>query len=252
MLTHKVLASEQGYRKLAEVFPHNESFIQKEDAHIAFFVDTLEPVCTSYEAGKTGEMFTILGGVRPNIKSHAEKVQWKREMDTLLQLRASGTIGDVIDHLRTSMLRLPNTVERREERAAQQDNDAEDNSAVERLRLLRTVPYHEVVALAQFIDGHTPFDTKHGVKGAEFENVLVVVGRGWNLYDFNQMLELARGSIPASKLAMYERNRNLFYVACSRPKKRLALLFTQKLSEAAIATARHWFGDDAIHSLEEA
>jgi len=252
MLTHKVLASEQGYRKLAEVFPHNESFIQKEDAHIAFFVDMLEPVCKSYEAGKTGEMFTILGGVRPSIKSHAEKVQWKSEMDTLLQLRSTRTIGDVIDHLRMSMLRVPNTVERREERAAQQENDAEENPAVERLRLLRTVPYREVSALAQFIDGHTPFDTKHGVKGAEFENVLVVVGRGWNLYDFNQMLELARGSIPASKQATFERNRNLFYVACSRPKKRLALLFTQKMSEAAIATARHWFGDDAIHSLEDA
>lgn len=30
---------------------------------------------------------------------------------------------------------------------------------------------------------------KHGVKDAEFENVLVVVGRGWNKYNFGKMLE---------------------------------------------------------------
>jgi DNA helicase-2/ATP-dependent DNA helicase PcrA len=251
MLTHKVLASEQGYRNLADVFPYNDAFIQKEDAHIAFFVDTLEPVCTAYEAGKFGEMFAVLGEGRPSIKSRAEKVRWKSDMDTLLELRANATIGDVVDHLHTTMLRLPNAVERRERRAAQSEPDSvDDAAAVERLRLLRAVRYREVVALAQFIDGHTPFDTKHGVKGAEFENVLVVVGRGWNQYDFNQMLELAGGSIPANKQAMYERNRNLFYVACSRPKKRLALLFTQKLSETAIATARHWFGNDAIHSFD--
>jgi hypothetical protein len=36
---------------------------------------------------------------------------------------------------------------------------------------LRAVSYTELIALDQFIDGHTPFATKHGVKGAEFENV---------------------------------------------------------------------------------
>lgn len=250
MLTHKVLAAEQGYRNLAEVFPYNESFIQKEDAHIAFFVDTLEPVCNAFESGKFGEMLALLGGSRPSIKTHSEKVRWKSDMDKLLQLRESGTIGDVIDYLGKSMLRLPKSVERREQRAAQTEGVSEgETTSVERLLLLKTVRYREVVALARFIEGHTPFETKHGVKGAEFENVLVVFGRGWNQYDFNQMLELAGGSIPSTKLAMYERNRNLFYVACSRPKKRLALLFTQKLSDAAISTARHWFGNDAMHSL---
>ena len=89
--------------------------------------------------------------------------------------------------------------------------------------------------------------TKHGVKGAEFENVLVVVGRGWNQYNFGEMLELAGASvIPVAKEEAFERNRNLFYVACSRPQKRLAILFTQLLSPEAIATLESWFGADAV------
>jgi ATP-dependent DNA helicase UvrD/PcrA len=64
---------------------------------------------------------------------------------------------------------------------------------IERLQNLRSVPYQQVTALGKLVQGHTPFETKHGVKGAEFDNELVVVGRGWNRYDFNQMLELSKG-----------------------------------------------------------
>src|SRR3546814_19335627 len=76
------------------------------------------------------------------------------------------------------------------------------------------------MAVDAFIDGHTPFATKHGVKGAEFENVLVIVGRGWNKYNFAQMLERLDPGPPADKVESFESNRNLFYVACSRPTRR--------------------------------
>ncbi|MFH0784307.1 MAG: hypothetical protein V2B20_20450, partial [Pseudomonadota bacterium] len=56
-------------------------------------------------------------------------------------------------------------------------------------------------------------------------------------------------NIPSKRQSAFERNRNLFYVACSRPKKRLALLFTQKLSPIAFRTLNHWFGDDSIEAL---
>ena len=109
--------------------------------------------------------------------------------------------------------------------------------------------YTELIALDRFIDGHTPFATKHGVKGAEFENVLVIVGRGWNKYNFGQMLEWIEAGPPVGRTEFFENNRNLFYVACSRPKIRLALLFTQVLSANAMAQLRAWFGADNIVAL---
>ena len=64
------------------------------------------------------------------------------------------------------------------------------------------------------------------------------------------MLALSSGeSIPAAKAETYERNRNLFYVACSRARTRLALLFTQELSDASIDTLAQWFGADFIEPL---
>jgi DNA helicase-2/ATP-dependent DNA helicase PcrA len=56
--------------------------------------------------------------------------------------------------------------------------------------------------------------------------------------------------VPSGQNEKYERNRNLFYVSCSRAQKRLALLFTQKLSSTAIETLTGWFGSHCIQSLE--
>ncbi len=108
----------------------------------------------------------------------------------------------------------------------------------------RAVKYSEMEAVRAYHSGFSPFETKHGVKGAEFENVLVIVGRGWSRYNFGEMLELASlAQIPLKKQETFERNRNLFYVACSRPKRRLALLFTQVLSSSALETITNWFGE---------
>jgi DNA helicase II / ATP-dependent DNA helicase PcrA len=252
MLTHSVLASEQGYSSIASIFPFNDSFIKKEDAHIKFLVESVEAACIAYKERRFGEVFTVLNGRAPAIRSHADKAKWSSEMDSLMSLRESGSIGDVIDHFRKSkQLHLPDAVERREREREHIDSDSEAEipSRVERLRKLRDVKYDELTSLANFIDENTPFSTKHGVKGAEFEQVLVVIGRGWNLYNFNQFLEWAGNGIPSGKVDTFERNRNLFYVTCSRPMKRLAILFTQELSNSALGTLANWFGPTALHSL---
>ena len=101
---------------------------------------------------------------------------------------------------------------------------------VDELHKLHAVRYREIIALCEYLDGHSPFETKHGVKGDQFENVLVVFGRGWNDYDFNLYLKMAGNpSLIGTRTAAYERYRNLFYVAVSRPKRRLALVFTHLL-----------------------
>ena len=255
MLTHTVLAGKQGYPSVPQVFRFNDSFTRKEHPHIAFFSDILEPACESYIARKYGEMFRVLGTRVPAIRSHADKNEWAAAMDDLIAIRVNGTVGGVVDHLlSTRRPKLPDGVLRREHelQKADPDSDEEISRVLRELNSLRAVPYQEIVALCRYLSGHSPFETKHGVKGAEFENVLVVVGRGWNRYNFNEMLEFAtdENRIPARKQAAFERNRNLFYVTCSRPRRRLAVLFTQHISEPAMQTISNWFGTDAIRALD--
>ena len=255
MLTHRGLASRQGYNSLPGVFAFNESFTKKENAHIAFFADSLEPACEAFLCRKYGEMFLALGSTVPAISGRSDKEEWSTAMTRLIELRHNGTVGEVIDHLRQLRRpRLPDAVERRERELEQFNREADDEMprALTELEALRAVSYGEIIALCRYLAGHSPFETKHGVKGAEFENVLVVVGRGWNQYNFNQMLELSKDPdhVPANKRKMFERNRNLFYVTCSRPRKRLAILFTQELSAVARRTLDNWFGDEVIEALK--
>jgi len=253
MLTHNVLAEEQGYRNLAGVFSSNDAYIKKEDKYLAFFMDVLEPMCEAFAGKRFGDMFSILGNGRLGISSHATKVEWSEFMTGVLERRENGTVGDVLDFIHEKKKpRLPESIGRSESkfRAYVKDELAEEEPRdIVKLRNLRAIQYSEVIAVTKFVNDHTPFATKHSIKGEEFENVLVVVGRGWNLYNFDQMINWF-GNVPAGKEDTFERSRNLFYVACSRPKKNLAILFTQSISDGTMEKLQAWFGAESVIALE--
>lgn len=102
----------------------------------------------------------------------------------------------------------------------------------------------------KFLDGDTTFATQHSVKGAEFENVVVILGGGWNHYNWPRLLELIHTQALNAKNAKgYYRARNLFYVAISRPKVRLAVLATQTLPDDALQGAIKLFGAENVAVL---
>lgn len=256
MLTHNILAKEQGYQDIAAIFSNTDDYIKKGNDYIRYFADVLEPICIAFKNKKYGEMSSKLNGEIPMIRSHKDKLKWANSMDRLLLLRKEGSVGEIINYLRqTKYPPLSHQIENMEHKMSLLDSMVEDMSESEKKRIeitkkLKSVPYQQVISLINFIEERTPFSTKHGVKGSEYENVLVVIGRGWNLYNFSDMLKYYYEGIPKGKEKMFERNRNLFYVACSRPKKRLAILFTQELSDSALNTLYKWFGKENVQSVE--
>ncbi len=129
MLTHSVLAQEQGYSGIAAAFKgHNEGFARKEDEYIEFCVETLEPICRAFEGKRYGDMFAAIGVKQPAIRNHADKVKWSKDMETLLALRETGTIGSVLEEVkRADRIRIPESVVRRERELAR-ESDGNDES----------------------------------------------------------------------------------------------------------------------------
>lgn len=252
ILTHNALAAKQGYPSIADIFQRSEAFAKKEDPVIEFFANTLEPMSRAFGERKYGEMFQILGSA-PAIKAHADKISWRENMNRLKHLRTEGTIGEVLDHLKQCQRpHLSDRVMRREDELSRLNGNPvpEDATALARHYRLRSVPYREVIELVKFIEGSTPFATQHSVKGAEFENVLVVLGGGWNHYNWPQLLELLETNMITPKNTKgYHRARNLFYVAISRPKRRLAVLATQTMPENALKAAVRLFGTGNVLSI---
>lgn len=249
MLTQRAVATGQGYASLPSVFRFNDAFSRKRDEHLAFFIDHLEPAAEAFLQKRYGAMFASIDARAPTFKSPGDKALWASAMAKLCELRASGTVGEVIAHLReTGRPQLPSKLLQLNAELAQIVAAGDElSSRQSELQALYDVRYAEVTELAKYHKGHSPFETKHGVKGEQFENVLVVFGRGWNDYDFKAFLEMsARGAIGSEE---YERYRNLFYVVCSRPKTNLALLFTQELTPAAMGTLTNWFADAVFVDL---
>jgi DNA helicase-2/ATP-dependent DNA helicase PcrA len=168
MLTHRVLANEQGYASLPGIFRFNEAFTKKENPAIAFFVDVLEPACDAYSSKKFGAMFEALGSSVPEMRGHADKTAWATAMDELLALRADGTVGQIVDHLlEKKRPRLPDFIVNWQQTIVSFDNSSGEPMAptLAEFLKLRGVKYAEIIALRKYLDGHSPFETKHGVKG---------------------------------------------------------------------------------------
>jgi DNA helicase-2/ATP-dependent DNA helicase PcrA len=58
-------------------------------------------------------------------------------------------------------------------------------------------------------------------------------------------------AISADDQSAYERNRNLFYVCCSRPKKRLVLFITTPFEKDFKACIENMIGKDSVFSFSE-
>lgn len=91
--------------------------------------------------------------------------------------------------------------------------------------------------LFYYLEGYTPFSTQHKIKGAEFNDVLVILDNGkWNNYNFENLF-LGNGSESVLK-----RTQKIFYVCCTRTKKNLAVFYNNPSIEV-INRAKEWFGE---------
>lgn len=111
---------------------------------------------------------------------------------------------------------------------------------------VKDVKYKEFQSLYRYLEGFTPFSTQHKIKGAEFENVLVILDNGgWNSrYNFENLFTNIGSS------SVLNNSQKIFYVCCTRAKENLAVFFHQPKS-AIIEKAKEWFGHDNVINLDK-
>lgn len=101
---------------------------------------------------------------------------------------------------------------------------------------VKEVSYQEFICLYNYLEGQTPFSTQHKTKGAEFENVLVILDNGnWPNYNFDYLF-----TNRADKIEIVERTKKIFYVCCTRAKENLAVFYNDP-STKVLQTAEDWF-----------
>lgn len=137
---------------------------------------------------------------------------------------------------------------------------AEVESPADALRLALARPFREVEGYMRYISERSPFGTHQGVKGLEFDRVMVVLddeSAGGTSFNYDRLFGVAPPPKPSGKKgepakeAPDARTRRLFYVTCSRAKKSLAVVaYTadpDKLARNVVE--RGWFTRDEIVGL---
>ena len=261
-LTHRLIARKAGFAALLQAYSDRGAFAKDaltdgSDRRISFFLDKVEPLALAWEKGQIGETLGMLHDAGHRLTSRATKSSIREALNKLTASRADGTVREVLETIRDRHL-FPLT----DDFALRLDNPGPlltadmDDAAKEREQKDATLyaaffalPYQQVSSFTQFFMSSTPFSTKHGVKGDEFDTVLVVLddaGAAWKLYSFDKYLS---GADDAANPGRAKRSRNVFYVCCSRARQRLAVIDLTSASAAKTERMRTLFGVNRCHEV---
>jgi DNA helicase-2/ATP-dependent DNA helicase PcrA len=258
-LTHTSIGRKLGYDNLLPILTTRygqfgrDRFFNKDDIFGKFLIgeNGVEKLIENYELGNYGEIIDQLKRVGFSLVSHSSKEILKQRIDELNRIRCNGKVGDVFDFIRThNLINISDKILEFETYIKQDEfpDDEKDKAEAKKqyYNSLMDLKYSEIIAAYKFVEEKTIYSTKHGTKGAEYENVLVVLDGAWSqMYNFNEVLN---NNSPTPRI---ERSLNLLYVSCSRAKNNLAILSVTDMSKYknAMSTVVDWFGADRVFNI---
>lgn len=249
MLTHKVLAAQQGYEQLLNIL--NDRLRGEEDPFLLFFMNTVEPIYRALTDSKSQQLFDALGVKRFPIMKKAEKLRWKKLQQQMESARNNRAI-DVFELIKQSkLIPIPPELDQWYHMYLESPDTVYLSNVS--IQSFLELSYSQFTAAIDFLYPNAIFSTEHGVKGEEYDNVVFVISKGWNLYQFDIYAPMITGlaKIPRGKQNSFERNRNLFYVCCSRAKKRLFFFISIQISPEFRSFLTKMVGAENIYTYSQ-
>lgn len=225
-LTHKLIAKEKGYIDLLNAWGSSDRLVGDNKDRLAKHIEKIQKCIYFYEAKKFME-FTSL------VDFKIKKLQDKKELKEKIESLKTAQEQSIDDNINLA-----------DELNLIFKDDSLKDFLVENVDLYQRVKGLSFVQVKNLFDyelGFSPYSTQHGVKGAEFDNVLVVLDNGgWNMYNFKYFFEDTAG-----KESIIERTRKIFYVCCSRAKRNLVVYYHNP-SLAVLDKANSLFGQSNV------
>lgn len=250
LLTHKSIANKLGYEDLLGVYDRidfgRDRLLNKEELFSNFILGKVENLVLLFNDKNYREFIKQLGIDGFRINYHEDKTKIQSMMTELIKLRNEKSVLEVLNYIfENKLLTKPIRLEEFENEIQKEELD---ESLITRKKFyddLMKVNYSEFILINDYIENHTPYSTKHGVKGAEYNNVLVVIDdASWNQYKFNDVF-----SSNKSNQGRFDRTLNLLYVCCSRAKDKLTLLSLSQMDSNAMNTITKWFDAENVYDI---
>lgn len=227
MLTHRILAEQQGYPSLFELL--GDGLRNADDDLLCYLRDTIFPLINYIRKNDMIGICDILGISNYPIRNKNDKKKWN-DLKNQFERFENKSIIELLSIFKImELISFPEKIDDIYKKMKTNSTEVYQNGTYEQLSNVKVMEFQKAVA---FISPESQFSTDHGVKGEEYNSVLFVIGRGWNLYQFDRWMPRTGDVLNEQELKSYERNRNLFYVCCSRAKRNLILLVTIPLEGA--------------------
>ena len=278
IIANSRVAERAGFSNLYKVYSTrfgegaNEALIKRENQFTTFFLGSLdkktskeresgiEHLIAFYLSEDFNSVMRFLRkgnsdqDVSGYLKKHDDKAAITNKLLELIEIRNTKTIGDVFNYaIENQLMTIPKSIAKYLEKIAVNPDDIEDEDLKAKLekdvayhKALMLLPYVEFINLFKHTQNQTVFSTKHGTKGEEYRNVLVVIDdTSWKgKYNFQNFIDNSD-----DKPDRLLRTKNLFYVSCSRAKENIVILSLSTMEQAAMTEINNWFSSGTIASI---
>ncbi|MDD3323332.1 MAG: AAA family ATPase [Paludibacter sp.] len=234
-LTHRLIATQNKFANLFTAYStFGQEYLTGDDKDVLLkHLLRIQEIIALYNNRKYNEVIKLVDLKVTNLR---DKATLKTNIDTLVE-NYNSNIANVLQMADSFKL-------------AKIDDDnlakyfskgiEEKNKYFDLWNALKNIHFKEIVNFYNYDLDSSIYSTQHGVKGAEFENVLVVLDNGkWNHYNFESLFtgQGNEGTV--------NRTKKIFYVACSRTENNLVVYYNQP-SQSVINSAVRLFGADNI------
>jgi DNA helicase-2/ATP-dependent DNA helicase PcrA len=272
VLEHLMAARRLGFAEFHEIMSklhkYNMSYLQGEVADFALFTSQIFPLLQFLKDDRKDEALALMKKYSPLLHFEVEAPAFQQiracnvavnQLVELCEKNPNTTIKDAIqfiidtklfpveDVLRQGITIKPEEIERPEEL----------DETIFAWSKAMNIPLKEIKIYDDYVNRRTRFDTHQGVKGLEFERVLVIISddesKGFlfnydKLFGVKPLTETDEKNAAAGKDTSITRTTRLLYVTCTRAKESLALVLYTSNPQKAKSTAINngWFSNDEV------
>lgn len=282
-LEHHMAAIRMGFKTffnpLYQVNILKQGLLEGTLSSVNFFTKTILPLYNAHKINNKFQISNIVKRDSPlfNKKYINEEVDTKAilnrakiNVDNLLKLWEGDKHPTLLDLLlevsESKLFMIPNelnlSVERTKSSGDEEEQEDDDKNLLAWDQALLS-NFNEIIKYNDYVSDNSNFGTHQGVKGLEFDRVMVVIdddeSRG-NMFSYDKLFGLKdltkvdNENIAEGRETGIDRTARLFYVGCSRAKESLAIVaYTDADNAQQLKTNMlelDWFSEDEIEIIK--
>lgn len=228
-LTHRLISHQQNFQSFLSAYTNTDRIFGDSPDKLISHLLKLQEMIRLYQ---TKKYYEFIKATDYKIFHHKDKQELYDKIQILSEMKEA-TIQEMVQVAHDSKICLI------DDKLKQFAMDHE-----ELYNKVMSIKYGELVNLYEYVNKHSPYSTQHGIKGAEFNDVFVILDNGnWNNYNYEQLLGTVRNQ------NTYDRTHKLFYVSCSRAKRNL-VVYCPNFKDGMMVKTKEWFGKENMIMIE--